>query len=125
MDLPRLIVLDLDGTLLPESKQISSRSLRVLERLQEAGAKVTLATGKFLHLSSIYADQLRIEAPLIALDGARISQRGHLSVRGIERRIAIEALEEMTRPPASARLCERRRRPVESKVTSSSRLVSR
>ena len=98
MDFPRLIVLDLDGTLLPESKQISGRSLRVLSQLQDRGAKVTLATGKFLHLSRPYGEQLRIEAPLVALDGARISQRGHLSERGIERRIAIEALEEIIDP---------------------------
>ena len=98
MDLPRLIVLDLDGTLLPESKQISSRSLRVLSQLQDRGAKVTLATGKFLHLSRTYGEQLQIEAPLVALDGARISRRGHLSERGIERRIAIEALEEIIDP---------------------------
>ena len=98
MDFPRLIVLDLDGTLLPESKEISQLSFRVLSKLQEAGASVTLATGKFLHLSRTYAKQLGIQAPLVALDGARISERGKLSERGIERCIAIEALEEIIDP---------------------------
>ena len=71
MKLPELIALDLDGTLLPESKQLTQRSRRILAELERRGTRVTLATGKFLHLACRYARQLGLNTSIIALDGAR------------------------------------------------------
>ena len=42
----RLVALDLDGTLLPESKVLTPRATEVVAALGEAGIAVTLATGK-------------------------------------------------------------------------------
>ena len=98
MDLPRLIALDLDGTLLPESKQIGKRSRRVLTALHERGVEVALATGKFLHAGRYYAEALGLDSPLIALDGARVSDDGTLEERCIERHKIVGLLEDLIDP---------------------------
>jgi Cof subfamily protein (haloacid dehalogenase superfamily) len=43
---PRLIVTDLDGTLLDEHGQVSPRNAGALRRASEAGARVVIATGR-------------------------------------------------------------------------------
>jgi hypothetical protein len=91
---PKLIALDLDGTLLPESKRLTDRSRRVLAELQARGTAVTLATGKFLHLASRYAQELGLTSPIIALDGARVGGNGAgLVERCIPRQLVDELLE--------------------------------
>lgn len=83
---PRLLALDLDGTLLPESKRLTERTRRVLERMASLGTAVTLATGKFLHLTRTYGEALRLAVPLVALDGARSGGNGTTTVeRGMDR----------------------------------------
>lgn len=77
MNLPKLIAFDLDGTLLPSSKQITPRTRRVLDRLRDLGARVTLATGKFQHLTLTYSLELELTEPLVSLDGAHIGGNGH------------------------------------------------
>lgn len=76
MNLPRLIISDLDGTLLPESKEITATTLDVLGELRSRGVTIALATGKFLHLTRPYGEALGRQAPLIALDGARTCLNG-------------------------------------------------
>ncbi len=72
----RLVVLDLDGTLLPTSKRLSQRAVRVVRDLQRADVQVTLATGKGWTLTERYARELGIEAPLVALEGALVARPG-------------------------------------------------
>jgi Cof subfamily protein (haloacid dehalogenase superfamily) len=43
---PQLILLDLDGTLLNDAKEVSDRTAAVLERATAAGARVVIATGR-------------------------------------------------------------------------------
>lgn len=95
MDLPRLIISDLDGTLLPESKELTAMTRGVLERIAGLGVVIGLATGKFLHLTRPYGEALGGDAPLIALDGARYgwtSGNGDHESRGIPREIAREVI---------------------------------
>ncbi len=107
MQIPRLIALDLDGTLLPESKRISPRSLAALRKMRELGTEVTIATGKFLHISLDYARELELTKPIVALDGARIAdsarreganQADGLDEVGIGYESAIEVLTELVEP---------------------------
>lgn len=42
----KMIVVDLDGTLLNENKQVSENSIRYLKRLKEEGYIITIATGR-------------------------------------------------------------------------------
>ena len=43
---PRLIVLDLDGTLLDDAGEVSARNAAALRRAEEDGARVVIATGR-------------------------------------------------------------------------------
>jgi len=69
-------MLDLDGTLLPESKLLTERSRAALRAMEELGTVITLATGKFLHLADRYGEALGLATPLVALDGARLGGNG-------------------------------------------------
>jgi Cof subfamily protein (haloacid dehalogenase superfamily) len=77
MNLPKLIAVDLDGTLLPSSKRITPKTREVLRRLVARGTRVTLATGKFQHLTITYSEELELCEPLISLDGAHVGGNGH------------------------------------------------
>ena len=46
MPLPRMLALDLDGTLLNSAGEISERNIRALARYRAAGGEVVLATGR-------------------------------------------------------------------------------
>lgn len=103
MNLPELIALDLDGTLLPESKKLTERSREVLARMEALGTTITLATGKFLHITHGYGEALGLTTPLIALDGARIGGDGNeLRERGIARDTILELLERYDDPSEDA-----------------------
>lgn len=49
-DAPRLILVDLDGTLLGDDHEVSPRNAAVIERATAAGARVVVATGRPLRL---------------------------------------------------------------------------
>jgi hydroxymethylpyrimidine pyrophosphatase-like HAD family hydrolase len=74
---PDLLALDLDGTLLPRSKELPDRTRRAVARLAASGVRVVLATGKTFHLTARYAADMGngergIEGPLICLDGTLV-----------------------------------------------------
>ena len=77
----RLVVLDLDGTLLPSTKVLSDRARRVVGELRESGRHVTLATGKGWTLTERYARELSIDAPCVALEGALVARPGCVPLR--------------------------------------------
>src|SRR5262249_31334606 len=72
----RLVALDLDGTLLPSSKVLTDRAIGVTRDLRAAGIEVTLATGKGWNHTRRYADELGLEVPLVALEGAYVARSG-------------------------------------------------
>lgn len=95
LELPKLIVMDLDGTLLPESKQLTPTAQSVLGELRARGVHLGLATGKFMHLTEPYGALLGADTTLVALDGARIATvggNGH-RVSGIAREQAIDIMQ--------------------------------
>lgn len=68
----KLVVLDLDGTLLNDRGEIGSESLKLIARLKQEGVKFTIASGR-LHSSIMdYAKQMNLDIPLISLDGSLI-----------------------------------------------------
>lgn len=68
----KLIVFDLDGTLLNSEGKIGEESIELVGKLQKLGVKFSFATGR-LHSSCVnYAAQLQIIFPLISLDGSLI-----------------------------------------------------
>jgi Cof subfamily protein (haloacid dehalogenase superfamily) len=76
---PRLIAIDVDGTLLPTNSQIiSERNAQALRAVQEAGITVVIATGRRpAYTVPLLANLgLRADTPLIASNGAVLSTLG-------------------------------------------------
>lgn len=68
----KLIVSDMDGTLLNDQKQVSEHTKKAIHKLEDQGAKFTLATGRIYPAAKIYAHDLGITSPLICCNGAVI-----------------------------------------------------
>lgn len=67
-----LIALDLDDTLLTKEKTISEKTLDYLHHLSQEGHLIVLDTGRPKRLLLSYYQQLDVDAPFIALNGAMI-----------------------------------------------------
>ncbi len=67
-----IIVTDLDGTLLPNSKIISPIDLAAIDRLRAAGGQFTIATGRTLQAATTYISTLCPDLPCILFNGAVI-----------------------------------------------------
>ncbi len=70
----KLIALDLDGTLLNSSLNVSDRNGEAVRRAREAGVKVVLATSRWYLLARRTADRLGIDTPLICNNGAIVKR---------------------------------------------------
>ncbi|MBN2860747.1 MAG: HAD family phosphatase [Sphaerochaetaceae bacterium] len=64
------IVIDLDGTLLDSSKNISKQTLRTLRLASEQGLRILLATGRSLKATERYIMELGLSHPLICYNGS-------------------------------------------------------
>ena len=69
----RLVALDLDGTVLRADLTISPRVRRALERVMGQGIYVTLASGRGYPAMARWAQDLRINVPIISYQGAVIT----------------------------------------------------
>lgn len=65
-----LIVLDLDGTLLTDSKTISERTKNTLGKAKENGHEVMIATGRPFRASEAYYKELGLTTPIVNFNGA-------------------------------------------------------
>ncbi len=73
MNLPRLLVLDLDGTLLDPHKNLPQGIEPYVQSLRQLGVRMILATGRAFPSAHRYARLLGIaHEPLIVLDGAQV-----------------------------------------------------
>lgn len=66
----RLVIADLDGTLLSGPHHISERTRHVVATVREAGAEVVLASARAPRLMRPYYEELHLVAPVIACNGA-------------------------------------------------------
>ena len=71
----KLLVFDIDSTILPRGGRLHPFTLGVLQRLREKGFAFTLATGKNLPSAKATADELGIDIPLILSNGTLIENR--------------------------------------------------
>jgi Cof subfamily protein (haloacid dehalogenase superfamily) len=69
---PRLVVLDVDGTLLDPLGNISERVRSAVEATRATGCLVTLASGRRLWAVRPIAEALNVDAPVILYNGAII-----------------------------------------------------
>lgn len=68
----KLLVTDLDGTLLDKDHLVNRCVASTLEKIRSMGLDITFATGRALHATKPYTEALNIEKPVILLNGARI-----------------------------------------------------
>jgi len=68
----RLLVLDLDGTVMGDDLHISAAVRAGVQRARTAGVTVTLATGRAYESAITFAEQLEITSPLICYQGGLI-----------------------------------------------------
>lgn len=66
------VFLDLDGTLLNTGRQIGEEDKKTVARLQKAGVKVYIATGRHYELSVRYYRELGLTGPFLCSDGAAL-----------------------------------------------------
>lgn len=66
----KLIVVDMDGTLLNSDREVTKENREALKRAQDRGVKVAIATGRIFTSARSYARLLGIKAPIIACNGA-------------------------------------------------------
>ncbi|MFC4802072.1 Cof-type HAD-IIB family hydrolase [Neobacillus sp. GCM10023253] len=68
----KLVVLDMDGTLLNNDHQVSNANKEAIHRLKQEGTSVVLASGRPYESIYPYVKDLEIDLPIIAANGALI-----------------------------------------------------
>ena len=68
----RLLVMDVDGTLVNDTREIPRDNLAAVERLQSAGILCSLATGRSWQSARPYIEQLGLRGPSILYNGTQI-----------------------------------------------------
>lgn len=72
----KLVVLDLDGTLLARDKHIADSTLELIGEAKARGVKFTIATGRMTPGALRYAEQLKVDIPIITYNGALVRNVG-------------------------------------------------
>lgn len=70
----KLIVTDLDGTLLDDEKHIPIDNILGLKEAMENGIYVSIATGRNFHSAKAYVQELGLDVPVVFQNGAFIYQ---------------------------------------------------
>ncbi|CAA9428183.1 MAG: hypothetical protein AVDCRST_MAG74-3496 [uncultured Pyrinomonadaceae bacterium] len=66
----KLLALDLDGTLLNSRGEIPEKNIKAIQRAEECGVLVTIATGRRFRDALPVALQLKLNAPVVCHNGA-------------------------------------------------------
>lgn len=72
----KMVVTDLDDTLLSPEKEISPEAVSLIERLEQSGVLFTFITGRPAYAVERFADRVKITAPIVSCNGAVIFERG-------------------------------------------------
>lgn len=67
-----LLASDMDGTLLNDKHELSIENTEAIRYFTENGGVFTIATGRMLPAIKLYTQQLSVNAPIIALNGAAV-----------------------------------------------------
>lgn len=76
----KLIVFDLDGTLLNEYGEIGKDTIKLVGELRKKGMRFSFATGRLHSAIIMHAETLGLESPLISLDGSYIKDSKNGSI---------------------------------------------
>lgn len=69
----KLVALDIDGTIRGSDHPISERTRSVLQRVREAGAEVTIATGRSFKSAVEATIELDLNSPIASFQGAHLA----------------------------------------------------
>lgn len=72
----KLIVTDLDGTLLNDDKEITAQTIETMRRAQAEGILVTVATGRMYTAAVHFAKQIGVDLPVICCNGGQVKKVG-------------------------------------------------
>lgn len=79
----KLIAIDLDGTLLNSTGNISERNRQAILKAQEKGIEVVVATGRSFESANRPIKEAEIVCPKICVNGAEIYQENHKKLSSI------------------------------------------
>ncbi|MCK5153456.1 MAG: HAD-IIB family hydrolase, partial [Spirochaetales bacterium] len=65
----KAIAFDMDGTLLTDAKEISSRTRKCFEALEDRGISLILSTGRSFEALEPYKKDLNLDHPVICYNG--------------------------------------------------------
>ncbi len=69
----KLVVFDLDGTILDLNNNLSESTISLVKQLKKKGLKFTIASARHISSFTNHIESLEIEDPVISLDGLMIS----------------------------------------------------
>lgn len=98
----KMLVTDMDYTLLNKEKKISERNSEAIKKAIEKGIHMSVATGRIYTSARVYAKLLGVSTPIIASNGAIIREAAFNSPEDTERTIFkdtlnVKAVKEMIR----------------------------
>jgi Cof subfamily protein (haloacid dehalogenase superfamily) len=103
----RLLVLDIDGTILGKSLEVSPAVLEAIQAVQQRGIRVAIATGRMFCSAKKYHQLIASDVPLIAYNGAWIQdplvQKPHRQL-SVPAAIALDILEYLDTEPWCSKL---------------------
>lgn len=94
----RMIVSDLDGTLLAGGNNIPEKNIAALRRAMDAGVQVVLCSGRMIEATLPIAEAVEANAPMVLFNGAMVYDRESdhiLSGHTIPRETAVAVLKEI------------------------------
>lgn len=71
----KMLVMDMDGTLLSDEKNISGKNREALEEAYKRGVKIVISTGRIFTSAVVYRDMIGLDIPIIASNGAYIREK--------------------------------------------------
>jgi Cof subfamily protein (haloacid dehalogenase superfamily) len=90
----KLLVVDIDGTLLGRERNISAENKEALDRARKSGVGVALSTGRAVLACRSILDQLALDGHHIFFDGALVSNLGdEVYAEPLDRGVVREAVE--------------------------------
>jgi HAD superfamily hydrolase (TIGR01484 family) len=86
----------MDGTLLNERSEISTENAEWIQKALDAGITVSFSTGRGFRSALPFAEQLKLETPMITVNGGEIWQKPHvLHTRTLLSPVYVQRLHEL------------------------------
>ena len=110
----KLVVTDIDGTIIKMNGELESKTISVFKKLEEKGIKVVIATGRMYIATSNIINPLNLKTPVICYQGAMIRDEKEVYFeKNVPKEIASEIINKLREYKAHINLYLRNRLIVE------------